>query len=352
MIFRQLFDNETSTYTYLIADEHTREAAIIDPVREQVERDLQLLEELDLKLVYTLETHVHADHVTASGALREKTGARSVVSKAAGVRCADVLVGDGDRLKLGKLEIEVIATPGHTSGCVTYSTGDRIFTGDALLIRGCGRTDFQSGSADQLYDSVKRKLFVLPKETLVFPGHDYKGRTVSTIGEERQYNPRLAHKKREEFVAIMKGLNLAKPKKIDEAVPANLGCGVPESVKPEAQRGQSDEDFLRAIGAFRERDVFEIDPPSTAKARAAGARIIDVRSRSEFDGELGHLPDAELVPLERVTQEARRWDPHTPIVTVCRSGNRSATAAKELEKLGFDRVVSLRGGMLAVRGAQ
>ncbi|MEZ4337703.1 MAG: MBL fold metallo-hydrolase [Sandaracinaceae bacterium] len=230
MIFRQLFDGESSTYTYLLADEKTREAVLIDPVREQVERDVGLLEDLGLELMYVLETHVHADHVTAAGLLRKRLGATTVLSTAAGTACADLQVDDGDVVTIGGIEIEARHTPGHTNGCVTYVTKDgdvpMAFTGDTLMIRGCGRTDFQQGDSNTLYDSVWQKIFTLPGHTRIYPGHDYKGRTMSTVDEEKRLNPRLGEtKSRTEFVDIMAGLKLAYPKKIDVAVPANLACG-------------------------------------------------------------------------------------------------------------------------------
>ena len=226
MLFRQLFEPVTSTYTYLIADEASREAVLIDPVVEELPKYKALLEELQLHLVYSLETHVHADHVTAADRLRQELGSRSVVHRDGGAPCADVKVDGGDELRVGSLVFKVLYTPGHTSGDVSYLLGDRVFTGDALLIGGCGRTDFQEGSADRLYDSIHTQLFSLPDETLVFPGHDYKGRTVSTIGEERATNARLGNgRSREDFVALMNGLNLPYPRFIDRAVPANRQCG-------------------------------------------------------------------------------------------------------------------------------
>lgn len=226
MIFRQLFDRETSTFTYLVADEATREAALVDPVIENAERDLRLLEDLSLRLVAVLETHVHADHVTAAGTLRERTGAKTYVSARGGAPCADVLVNDGDEIRIGGLSIRALATPGHTNGCVSYLVGDRVFTGDALLVRGCGRTDFQEGDAATLYRSVHEKLFTLPDATLVYPAHDYRGFTSSTIGEEKRLNPRLGGTVTlEAFVATMNALDLPPPAKIHEAVPANRACG-------------------------------------------------------------------------------------------------------------------------------
>lgn len=227
MIFRQLFETETSTYSYLLGCERTRRALLIDPVASEIEQYLQLLHSLNLKLIYTLETHVHADHITAAGQLREQLGSKSVVHRDAGAQCADLLVTDGVTLQVGDLDLEVRHTPGHTGGCVSYVMADRVFTGDALLIGGSGRTDFQQGDAGLLYDSITRKLFSLPPDTLVYPGHDYQGNTVSTIKQEIAKNSRLGGgRTREEFIAIMQDLKLAYPKFIDKALPANQSCGL------------------------------------------------------------------------------------------------------------------------------
>jgi glyoxylase-like metal-dependent hydrolase (beta-lactamase superfamily II) len=237
MVFRQLFDPETSTYTYLLADERTRDAVLIDPVLEQLERDATLLRELELRLLFVLDTHVHADHVTASGRLREALRARVGVGSAAGVAGADLVLEDGARVRFGSHRIEVRATPGHTSGCVTYvCEGEGMaFTGDALLIRGCGRTDFQEGDPRALFRSVRERIFALPERTLLYPGHDYRGRTATTVAEEMRFNPRLGlGRSEDDFVAIMAGLKLAYPKRMDEAVPANLRCGLAAA---EAARG-------------------------------------------------------------------------------------------------------------------
>ena len=228
MIFRQLFDPETSTYSYLLADEITREAVLIDPVREQVARDADLIRELGLTLRFTLETHVHADHITGAAALRTRLGSRAAVGAAAGVACADVALADGAALQFGSLELRALATPGHTAGCTTYALASAgvAFTGDALLIRGCGRTDFQQGNARRLFHSVREHIFTLPDATLLYPGHDYRGRTVTTVAEEKRWNPRLGLARSEaEFVALMAGLKLDYPKRMDESVPANLACG-------------------------------------------------------------------------------------------------------------------------------
>jgi sulfur dioxygenase len=232
MIFRQLFDAESWTYTYLLADPNTHEAILIDSVQEQAERDAKVLHELGLTLKYLLETHVHADHITGVSKLKGiYPTAQSVVSERAGASCADIKVNDKDHIQVGSIVIQVLATPGHTDGCVSYYTDGKVFTGDALLIRGCGRTDFQQGDAGRLYDSVTRQLFTLPDETLVYPAHNYIGLTCSSIGEEKHHNPRLGeHKNREEFISIMNNLNLPYPKKIMESVPANLECGRIEQV--------------------------------------------------------------------------------------------------------------------------
>jgi len=228
MIFRQLYDRETCTYTYLFGCADRREAVLIDPVLEHVARDVSLLEELGLTLVATLETHVHADHITGGGLLRAQTGSKYGVSAAGDVVGAELQLVDGDVVSFGDHKLEVRATPGHTSTCLSYYLSDAgmIFTGDALFIRGCGRTDFQEGDAGMLYRSVHEQILSLPEDTLIYPGHDYKGRTVSTVAEERAFNPRLGGGRSEEdFTALMDALKLDHPKKIDVAVPANQLCG-------------------------------------------------------------------------------------------------------------------------------
>lgn len=227
MIFKQLFEAQTSTYTYLLGCERTRKACLIDTVASELDLYLDLISNLNLQLIYTFETHVHADHITAAGLLREKTGSKSVVHRDAGAMCADLLVTDGIVLQLGDLEFEVRHTPGHTAGCVSYVMADRVFTGDSLLIGGCGRTDFQQGDAGQLFDSIHQQLFSLPAETLVYPGHDYQGNRVSCIGQEIDKNARLGQgKTRAEFISLMDELKLAYPKFIDQALPANQSCGL------------------------------------------------------------------------------------------------------------------------------
>ena len=226
MIFRQLQDPETSTYTYLLGDEETKQAALIDPVLEQVERDRSAVDELGLTLALTLETHVHADHVTGAGELRRATGCRVGVPAVADLECADLAVREGETIAVGNLRLEPLFTPGHTDVDHCYLAGDRVFTGDALFIDGCGRTDFQAGDAGTLYDSVHAKLFSLSDDTLVFPGHDYNSRRVSTIRQEKERNPRLnLGNTRDDFIDIMNNLDLPYPKQIDRAVPANQACG-------------------------------------------------------------------------------------------------------------------------------
>jgi glyoxylase-like metal-dependent hydrolase (beta-lactamase superfamily II) len=228
MIFRQLFDTASSTYTYLLADEASREAVFIDPVDTHIADYLQLLKAQDWKLKYSLETHVHADHITGSGLLRQHTKAQTGVGQQCGAVAADLQLQHGDTLTFGKHSIQAIATPGHTPGSMSFLIGDRVFTGDALLINGCGRTDFQGGDAGTLYDSLTQRLFSLPDETLVYPAHDYNGKFVSCIVQERTTNARLAGKTRDEFIRIMNNLNLPKPSLIDMAVPANRMCGIPQ----------------------------------------------------------------------------------------------------------------------------
>ncbi|XP_008322267.1 persulfide dioxygenase ETHE1, mitochondrial [Cynoglossus semilaevis] len=227
LVFRQLFESESSTYTYLLADPETKEAVLIDPVLETMGRDLKLIHELGLNLKVAVNTHCHADHITSTGLMKKQiAGLKSAISKFSGAT-ADILLSEGDDITFGKHCLTVRETPGHTDGCVTLVFDDEsmAFTGDAVLIRGCGRTDFQQGCAKRLYESIHQKIFTLPDHCLIYPAHDYLGQTVSTVGEERKYNPRLT-KSLEEFVNIMKNLNLPKPSKIDIAVPANIVCGL------------------------------------------------------------------------------------------------------------------------------
>jgi len=227
MRIRQLFDRDTGTYTYLLYEPASREAALIYPVREQFERDAALVLELGLNLRFVLETHIHADHVTSAALLRDAFGARIALHAASGAGCADLLLADGAELALGDERIRVLHTPGHTDTDASYRVDGAVFTGDTLLVRGCGRTDFQSGDPRRLYASVTRRLFTLPEHTVVYPGHDYRGFTSSTIGEDKRNNPRLGEGIGEaEFVRIMQALDLPEPRRIAESVPGNSRCGL------------------------------------------------------------------------------------------------------------------------------
>lgn len=231
MFFKQLFDKESSTYTYFLGNKENHEAIFIDPVAKHIEDYLDLIETHHFKLKYSLETHVHADHVTGSGLLRRRARTLTAVNQSCGASCADIQLRHGDSLSFGEVTIHVIGTSGHTPGSTSYLIGDRLFTGDSLLINGCGRTDFQGGNPCEQYDNITGRLFTLPEETLVYPGHDYTGRRVSCIGQERSINSRLSGKSREEFIEIMNNLNLPKPELIDIAVPANRMCGIPYEIE-------------------------------------------------------------------------------------------------------------------------
>ena len=241
MIFRQLFEPLSSTYTYLLGCEETGQAVLVDPVVNAMERDLGVVHELGLKLAFALDTHIHADHITAALHLKQKVGSRIAGPACDALPCTDVGVAEGTPFRVGGIVITPLHTPGHTDGHYAYVCGDRLFSGDALLIDGCGRTDFQGGSADALYASVTGKLFTLPDETLVYPGHDYQNRTVSSIGQEKRRNPRLGQNRSlDEFRGIMANLKLAYPKFIDYAVPGNRQCGVCPDVLPEELQGYCD----------------------------------------------------------------------------------------------------------------
>lgn len=343
MLLRQLFDLESSTYTYLLADDQSREAVIIDPVLEQFERDRTLIEELELKLLFTLETHVHADHVTGASLLCTHFGARSVISERAGVVCADRLVKHGDSIRFGNCELRVRETPGHTDGCITYVCGTPpiAFTGDALLIRGCGRTDFQSGDSATLFRSVSEQIFSLPDETVLYPAHDYKGRTATSVREEKRWNPRLGvSRSRDEFVGIMRELNLPYPRKIESAVPANTRCGGAQAQPAAAVQ-------LDTNWAPIEMTLAGVPqlPADWLRDHATTVSIIDVREPDEYRGELGHIAGAALIPLGSLRAAAHGLSREAAYVLVCRSGGRSGRAALDLARLGFARAASLRGGM-------
>jgi glyoxylase-like metal-dependent hydrolase (beta-lactamase superfamily II)/rhodanese-related sulfurtransferase len=343
MIFRQLFDLQSSTYTYLLADAATRGAVLIDPVFEQARRDAALVEELGLKLAWTLETHVHADHITGAWLLREKLGSKIAVSRAGGAEGADRQLEDNEWIELGKRKIQVRATPGHTSGCLTYVLDDcsMAFTGDALLIRGCGRTDFQQGDPHALFRSVRERIFSLPDTCQLYPAHDYRGLTSTSVGEEKLYNPRLAESIGEgDFVGYMEHLGLAHPKQMDLAVPANMKCGRPEKT--------SNQDPEWAPLTYTFAGIWEVQP-HWLEENLRAVQIVDVREPDEFNGPLGHVPGAVLIPLGKLSAKTEELEKAKPLVVVCRSGARSAQATLMLGKAGFDKVANLSGGMLRWR---
>lgn len=345
MIFRQLFDPQSSTYTYLLGDEETRNAVLIDPVFEQARRDAALIGELGLLLRWTLETHIHADHVTGAWLLKEKLGSRVALSAASGAEDADCYLKDGEEIIFGRHSLRVIATPGHTSGCVTYVCDDdtRAFTGDCLLVRGTGRTDFQGGDAAQMYSSVRERIFALPDSCLLYPAHDYRGLTCTSVGEERRFNPRLGDEAAlDDFCGHMANLKLAHPKQMDVAVPANLRCGRPLQDTPR----EADPDW--APLAFTFAGIWEITPQALEE-HTAQTQILDVREPAEFSGPLGHIEGATLIPLGELQLRAEELARERPIVTVCRAGSRSAQAYNILRQAGFTRLANLSGGMLRWR---
>lgn len=323
LLLKQLFDRDTFTYTYLLVDTETQEGAIIDGVKEQFDRDLQIIEELGVELLYAMETHAHADHITSAGMLRQNTGAQIVFGESAGIQEIDLPVKDGDKLQLGRYTVDVIATPGHTSGCTSYYIDGMVFTGDALLIRGCGRTDFQQGDAKVLYDTVTGKLFTLPDETLVYPAHDYNGRTSSTIAEEKRWNPRLGRGQTAlEFITIMNNLNLDLPKKINEAVPANVGVGVDYNPRRYVHEDFSMSDLHEAWQHLGENEL-----------------VIDNRTPDEYAQ--GHVPGSVNLPFGEETKHADTINKYAKVYIYCRSGRRAQTALTNLALAGVDNLVCI-----------
>jgi glyoxylase-like metal-dependent hydrolase (beta-lactamase superfamily II)/rhodanese-related sulfurtransferase len=345
LIFRQLFDPLSSTYTYLLADGGSGAAVIIDPVFEQVRRDAALIEELGLRLVYSLETHIHADHVTGAWMLKRQTGCRIALSAAGGAEGADRCLVQDDVVAFGGRNLQVRQTPGHTGGCLTYVLDDRsmAFTGDCLFVRGTGRTDFQQGDPHAMYRSVHEQIFTLPDACLLYPAHDYRGLTVTSVREERRFNPRLGGEIGEgDFIGYMKNLRLAHPKKLDVAVPANLKCGQPENdVEITTDPGWAP---LRYSFA----GIWEIDPHGLEE-HAQALQILDVREPQEFTGPLGHIRGAILIPLGELAERAGELARDRPIVAVCRAGSRSAQATAILREAGFADIANLAGGMLRWR---
>jgi sulfur dioxygenase len=334
MIFREL--NRAQCKTYLVADEAARRAALVDPLKDRVDRYLGVLAYFGLALDLVVDTHTHADHRTGVWDLRELVGARVVMHRRAPAPHVDVHVEDGDRLAVGGLSLQVLYTPGHTPDGISLVAGDRVLTGDTLLIHGTGRADFAGGDPGAQYDAITGKLFALPEETLVFPAHDYRGHTQSTIGEERRANPRLAGRSRAEYVALMNDLGLPLPERIQEALQANQSAIEDESVPFPS---------LAQLAAVRQCT------PAEVAARLAGASpplILDVREPAELTGELGHVPGSVLIPLRELPARAGELAPwrDREVIVVCRAGVRSATAAAMLTGLGFEHVRNMKGGML------
>jgi len=342
VLFRQLFDAASSTYTYVLGDPGVGEAVIVDPVLEHWQRDAAVLRELGLKPVVSLETHVHADHVTGAWWLRREFGCEIALSAVSGAQGADRQLRHDDRVSFGGRHLTVRSTPGHTRGCLTYVLDDAslALTGDCLLIRGTGRTDFQEGDAAAMFRSIRDHIMTLPEECLLYPAHDYRGLTASSVAEERRWNPRIADSVGErDFLGFMSNLNLPHPKLLEIAVPANLKVGRPDT--PVVAAAVPSWAPLR----FTVSGVWEIEPGTLAEL-PTDVQLVDVRDTDEFTGPLGHIRNSTLVPLEDLVRRAGELSRDVPIVTVCRSGARSAQAVVLLQKVGFRQVANLAGGML------
>jgi sulfur dioxygenase len=342
MIFRQLFDSTSSTYTYLLGDRSSGEALVIDPVLEHWQRDSALLRELGLAPVTTLETHVHADHITGAWWLKREFGCQIALSAQSDAHGADRLLHSNDRVVFGDRHVQVRATPGHTRGCITFVLDDQTlaFTGDCMLIRGTGRTDFQQGDALAMFRSIRNCILTLPGECLLYPAHDYRGLTVTSVAEERRLNPRIADAVSEgDFVGYMNNLNLPHPKLLDVAVAANLRVGEPAG--PVDRTPGPDWAPLR----FTVAGIWEIEPSDLAEL-SRDVQLVDVRAADEFTGPLGHIRGAKLIPIEQLASRVGELSRETPLVTVCRSGARSAQAVVLLQKAGLQHAANLAGGML------
>jgi sulfur dioxygenase len=341
MIIRQLFDLTSFTYTYVLVDERTRDAVVIDSVFEQHARDAALVRELGVTLRYAIDTHCHADHVTGAWLMKRAFGAQVGLARVYGASEIDRPLAHGDALHFGDSVLEVRAVPGHTDGCLAFVAADRsaVFTGDALLVRGAGRTDFQQGDAHQLFRSIRDQLFTLPDDCIVYPGHDYEGRTSSTIGEERRFNARIGGGAREEdFVGYMTNLGLPHPKQLAVAVPANLRAG-----KPDCEPAAGDNDWGPVVVTYA--GISEIAPEWLAQRRR-DVQILDVRNPSELAGELGHLADAVAIPLDELRARVGEVARDKPVVVVCQTGRRSCLGTVILRKAGIPRCASLAGGMV------
>jgi len=339
MIFRQLFDSVSSTYTYLIASRHGGEALIIDPVLEKVDRYLQLVHELDLRLIKAVDTHLHADHVTGLGALRDRTQCITVMGEKTHADVVSMRVTEGDSIEIEGLNLDVLYTPGHTDDSYSFLMGDRVFTGDTLLIRGTGRTDFQNGDARAQYDSLFNKLLKLPNETLVYPAHDYKGDTVSTIGEEKLFNPRLKVRSVGEYVDLMNNLKLPNPKMMDVAVPANMHVGLPQD---EIARKGWAVSATEAIALQGRPDVV----------------IIDLREKRERERH-GTIPGSLHAPYPDLQANISRGGmlhelaeaTSKRIVFYCAFGERSSMAVHAAQDAGLKTACHIQGGIDAWKKA-
>ncbi|MGB8182815.1 MAG: MBL fold metallo-hydrolase [Stellaceae bacterium] len=339
MIFRQLFDSESSTYTYVLASRRGGEALIIDPVLDRVERYLQLLKELDLNLVKAIDTHLHADHISGIGALRDRTHCVTVMGQETPADVVSIRVADGDSVDIEGLSLTAIHTPGHTPDSYCFLAGDRIFTGDTLLIRGTGRTDFQGGDARAQYDSIFNKLLKLPDETLVYPAHDYKGETVSTIGEERAFNPRLKARSAEEYAAIMSELKLANPKMMDVAVPRNVHVGLAQ------------EKLLAEGFGILAKDAL-------ALPKRPGIVLVDLRETRERQ-QHGAIPGALHAPYRDLPANINTGGvlfelsqaTGCKLVFYCAFGERSAMAVQAAHSAGLSQASHIHGGIDAWKKA-
>lgn len=344
MIFRQLYDHVSSTYTYLLADEDTRDAVLIDTVFDHHTRDAALIRELELTLRYVLDTHCHADHITGAWLMKAELGAQVGISREYHAENVDLPLEHGSVIRFGKHALTARATPGHTAGCLSFVTEDHkmVFTGDALLVRGAGRTDFQGGNAHTLFRSIREQLFALPEACLIYPAHDYEGRTVSTVGEEVRYNPRIgggAHE--EDFVGYMDNLGLPHPKQIEAAVPANMRSG-----RPDHDHAPGAPDWAPVVTTYA--GLTEIAPEWVARHRDQ-VQVLDVRSAPEFQGELGHLDGAQLIPIDELRDRVNEVRTDKPVIVVCQTGKRAGMGTLILKKAGFAKVANLSGGMVAWR---
>lgn len=341
ILFRQLFDQTSCTYTYLLADTQSRLALLIDTVYERHERDQSLIRELDLELLACIDTHCHADHVTGSWLLKESLGSQILACGKSGIDGLDRTLAQGDRVSFGDHYLLVLETPGHTAGCISLVTDDRhrVFTGDCLLIRGCGRTDFQQGSANRLYHSITEQLFSLPDDCIVYPGHDYAGRTASTIGEEKRLNPRVGGEANEaDFVGYMENMLLPHPKQMAIAVPANLKSGEP----PENQVPRAP-DWAPVVTTYS--GILEISPQWVA-ANRDNVHILDVRTAYETDEEKARIKNAQMIPINELRDRLDEIPKDKPVMTICRSGKRSVLAFDILRHAGWEQVASIKGGLL------